>query len=181
MIMASTNNITKVTRQVQLTKIIAGITQFFMSVPTMTMGGKAYAPAAVVALLQAALAAVTQSSNSKAAWLADVQTERNQLTALGPVLRYIKTYVTTYFGDTQDAAQKLDVFGYSPRKPRSVTVAMKAEAAELGKATRIARGTKGPKQKAKIKGTIVVPPPSGGEATTVTATAGSTTPAQTKP
>ncbi|HEY8039212.1 MAG TPA: hypothetical protein VIF15_05430, partial [Polyangiaceae bacterium] len=70
-----------------------------------------------------------------------------------PVLRYLKTFVVTQFGDTQDSGPKLEIFGFTPRKARTTTVKTKAAAAEKVVATRKARNTMGPKQKAKIKGT----------------------------
>lgn len=44
-------------------------------------------------------------------------------------------------------------FGLEPRKSTKKTLGIKVTAAEKTAATRTARGTKGPKQKAKIKGT----------------------------
>ncbi len=149
---------TKVTRQVAISQIIAGLQQFFGGMPTLVLGGTTYTQTDVTNRLQAVIAAIKQSSNSKAAWLADVQTERNQLTAVAPLLRFIKSFVTAQLGDTQDVSQKLEVFGYTPRKVPSKTVQVKAEAVELGASTRKARSTMGPKQKAKMKGTVPVAP-----------------------
>jgi hypothetical protein len=51
--------------------------------------------------------------------------------------------------------------GFDPPKPKGAqTVASKAQAVAQGKATRAARGTKGTKQKAAIKGVVATPRPS---------------------
>jgi hypothetical protein len=163
--MSAASNPNKVTRLARINKVIAGIEKNFSNLPTIVLGGTSYTPAALVALLQLAVADIQQASNSKAAWMADVQTQRNSVAKVGPVLRYIKTFVIAQFGDTQDSAKKLEDFGYTPRKARSKNVAVKAEAAAKGKATRQARGTKGPKQKASIKGNVETKPSTSGAVT----------------
>jgi hypothetical protein len=177
----STSNQTKVTRQARIGAVIAGIQKYFMNLPSIDIGNTSYTPVTLVARLQTGLDAIKQSSNAKAAWQADVQTERNTLAALGPVLRYIKAFVVAKFGDAQDSSQKLGDFGFTPRKTRAKKVLVKAEAVGKMQATRVARGTKGKKQKAKIKGTSGAQPPQGGSATTGPAPAASTAPAQVKP
>ncbi len=177
----STSNQNKVTRQVRIGQVIAGIQKYFMTLPQIPLGGTTYTPAALVDRLQKGLAAIKQSSNAKAAWLADVQTQRNTLAELGPVLRYIKAFVIAQFGDTQDSSTKLEDFGLSYRKTRSKNVEVKVEAVGKVRATRVARSTRGKKQKAKIKGTPGAQPPKGGSATTGPAPAASTAPAPVKP
>jgi hypothetical protein len=177
----STSNQNKVTRQVRIGQFITGIQKYFSTLPEIPLGGTRYTPAALVARLQSGLDAIKQSSNAKAAWLAVVQTERNLLAELGPVLRYIKAFVIAQFGDTQDSSQKLEDFGLSYRKARSKNVAVKAEAAKQGQATRVARSTKGKKQKAKIKGTVAAAPSKDGSTTAGSAPAASTAPAPVKP
>jgi hypothetical protein len=159
--LANVSNPNKVTRLARLNQAIAGIQLYFKAMKTIILGGTSYTPGAVVTLLQATATAIAQASNSKAAYLEAVQAMRNQIAASTPVLRYLKTFVVTQFGDTQDSAQKLETFGYSPVKPRSKNVQVKAAAAEKGVATRKARNTMGPKQKAKITGASTPQPTSG--------------------
>jgi hypothetical protein len=166
--MSNTNNPNKVTRLARLNQAIAGIQQFFMALSAVVLGGKSYTPAALVALFQSATAAINQSSNKKAEYLATVQSERDVLAGVVPVLRYLKSFVVTQFGDTQDAAQKLEVFGFTPRKPRPKNVKVKAAAVEKVAATRKARNTMGKKQKAKIKGSTPAEPATTGQATAPT-------------
>jgi hypothetical protein len=139
----STSNQTKETRQVRIGKVSAGIQKYFMNLPAIDLAGTSRTPADLIAILQRALDAIKQSSNAKAAWRAVVQTERNVLRETSPVLRYIKALVISKFGDTQDSSNALEDFGYTPRK---VPV------------TRVARATRGKKQKAKIKGTVAPKP-----------------------
>jgi hypothetical protein len=160
--MANASNPNKVTRLARINQAIAGIQQFFMTMSTIVLGGKSYTPGAVVTLLQSATAAIALSSNKKAEYVATVQSERNTIAQIAPVLRYLKTFVVTQFGDTPDSAQKLEVFGLSPRKPRSKNVQVKAAAADKVVATRKARNTMGPKQKAKIHGTPAPEPQTSG-------------------
>jgi hypothetical protein len=163
--MSAGGNPNRVARLARINQVIAGIEKYFSSTPAILLGGTSYTPAALVAMLQQAVADIQQASISKAALAADVQTQRNTVAKIGPVLRYMKAFVTAQFGDTQDSAKKLEDFGYTPRKARTTTVAVKAEAAAKGKATREARGTKGPKQKASIKGNVDTKPSTGGAVT----------------
>jgi hypothetical protein len=169
--------ITKITRQARIGQIVAGIQKYFANLPTIDLAGTSRTPADLIAMLQKALDAIKQSSNAKAAWLAEVQTERNVLREISPVLRYIKAFVVSKFGDTVDSGQKLEDFGYTPRKVPAKKVAVKAGAIEQGQATRVARATKGKKQKAKIKGTVAPKPSTDGKGTAAPAPAASTAPA----
>lgn len=177
----STSNQNKVTRQVRIGQVIAGIQKHFTSVSAINLGGTSYTPVALVERLRKGLAAIKQTSNAKAAWLAEVQTERNTLAELGPVLRYIKAFVVAQFGDTQDSSNKLEDFGFTPRKARSKDVSVKAGAADKVRATRVARSTKGKKQKAKIKGTPAAQPSKGGSVATGPAPEATIAPVPVKP
>jgi hypothetical protein len=65
----------------------------------------------------------------------------------------LKGYVLNRFGVDSTEAH---TFGYAPKKVAVVDVDTKQQAIVRGKATREARHTMGPKEKAKIKGTMVV-------------------------
>jgi hypothetical protein len=171
------SNLNKVTRQVRIGQVVTGIQKYFMTLPAIRLAGTDYTPAVLIETLQEVLAVIKQTSNSKAAWLADVQTERNALGKIGPVLRYVKSFVIAQFGDTQDSSKTLEDFGYKPRKVRAKKVDTKAQAVEQGRATRVARSTRGPRQKAKIKGTVVTKPSTDGSATKAPSPAASTAPA----
>jgi len=66
----------------------------------------------------------------------------------------LKAWVTGAFGLNSAEAQE---FGFAPRKLGTKSAATKATAAELSLATRRARGTRGKRQREKIKGTLPVP------------------------
>jgi hypothetical protein len=179
--MSTTSSPSKVTRQARIGKIIAGIQKYFGNLPAIVLAGTSYTPAALVALLQKALDAITLSSNSKAKWIQDVQVERNQLAAISQVLRLIKAFVIAAIGDSNDSAQKLEEFGFTPRKARPTKVAVKAEAAVKVRATRVARGTKGSRQKAMIHGVPAQPSGNGTATAETPAPAASPAPAPIKP
>jgi hypothetical protein len=79
----------------------------------------------------------------------------------------MKSYVLSHFGADSEAAHD---FGYSLRKVTKPDAATKATAVERGKATRVARGTLGKKERLKIKGVL----PSDAVAATAASTATAT-------
>jgi hypothetical protein len=178
--MSTNSKQNKVTRQARISQVILGIQKYFMNQPAIVLGDTSFTPTHLVETLQEAQTAATQTSKAKAAWMADVQTERDVLGKLGPLLRYIRSFVIAQYGDTQSSSQKLEDFGYSPRKVTTKTVAVKAQAAATAKATRVARATKGTKQKANIKGTAAPATVVDGTVVKAPAPAASTAPAQVK-
>ena len=174
-IIMSSSNATKSNRQTRLSKAMSGIEKYFLSLPSLTLSGVSYSLADLKKLFQSGIDASLTSSNSKAKWLADVQLERNAFAKIDPVFRMFKSWVITQLGDTQDAAQKLEDFAFTPRKARAKkTAATKAEAAVKAKATRTARHTMGKQQKKTVKGTVA-------PATTPATPAASTAQAPAKP
>jgi hypothetical protein len=151
--------INKTTRLSRLQKIQAGIGKHLSNVSSITLGGVSYAPADLEKLIQADLDTMKASAKAHADWLAQVSVERNSHTKVGPVLRLLKAYVISLFGETQDASGKLEDFGYSPRKPSLKTLAVKVEARDQAKATREARHTMGKQQKKAVKGQKPATPP----------------------
>lgn len=78
----------------------------------------------------------------------------------------LKAWVVNEFGADSPEAQE---FGFLPPKIGAKSVETKALAAEKLRATRVARGTMGKRQKEKIKGTVVAPAAPADPAVTVTA------------
>ena len=144
----------KVSRQVQLQKILTGIAKYLASVNPITLGKTAYAPVDLEKLIQAQLDLMSATAKAKSAYEAAVALERQGRTKLSPVLRLLKNFVLSLVGDSQDSSNELGDFGFTPRKRRVLTVAEKSAAEAKSKATREARGTKGPRQKAEVKGTV---------------------------
>jgi hypothetical protein len=144
----------KTSRQSQLRAILVGLAKYFQNVSSLTLGGVAYTPADLERLVQQDLDQMATTAQAKAVVRAQVQVERNARAKLNPVLRQLKSYVIATYGDTAEASTTLEDFGYTPRKSSKKTLDVKVEARDQGKATRKARATMGPKEKAKIKGTV---------------------------
>jgi len=157
-------------RQNRLRKVLSGMGKHFQNVPSMTIAQVVYKVADLEALFQKDIAASDSADQARAAWVASVQTEHASHQEVDPLLRAVKNYVLLTWGDSKDSSGTLEDFGYAPRKVPTVTPEAKAAATAKAKATRAARGTMGPKQKAKVKGTVAAPPALG-DATKVPAAA----------
>ena len=98
---------------------------------------------------------VTNRTNvvaARAALKSEVSTEQAQLPALLALMSAVIAFVRFNFGSDPEA---LADFGLTPPKARTpLTAEQKAAAAAKRKATRVARGTKGPKAKKDIHGNI---------------------------
>jgi hypothetical protein len=118
-----------------------------------TIDGKSYKPDEVIAayqgLLDAGSLVITKRGELKIA-VAD----RNATAAsVRAVDKGLKAWVASTLGSTSQAAHD---FGFAP-KVSTKSVETKMHAVEQLRATREARGTKGPKEKAKIKGVVATP------------------------
>lgn len=129
----------KVTRADRIQKVVAGLKQFFGALQTITFGARTYALPDLFALLTAAITAdlVTKADRDKLT--ADAEAARLAYENVDPLLRYIEMYVRSQLADDPQAADKLGVFGYSPRKLPKRTAAQKASAVVKEQSTRAAR------------------------------------------
>jgi hypothetical protein len=141
----------KTTRANAIRQIKAGLTKYFGST-TLVLAGTTYKPAALQAFLQADVAANDASTAARANWTAAVKVAKSTDSATDPVLEAIQSLVKSQFGKTNDTV--MTDFGYAAAKPVTLTTAEAAVKVAKAEATRAARGTKGPKAKAKIKGTV---------------------------
>jgi hypothetical protein len=120
-------------------------------VESVIVGGVRLTLAAVVSTVARHLAAEEQILAVRAQ-LRELQTRikpvRRRTRA---VTQTVKLAAAVHFGDTSTEFQAL---GFVPPKQRRTTVAAKAEGVVKAKATRVARGTKGAKQKRAIRGTV---------------------------
>src|SRR5579872_1887296 len=157
----ATTQTSKISRQARLRRILSGIDKHFANVGSITLAGTSYTPADLKKILQADIDVSDASVKAKAAWQSDVQLERNSHAKVNPVIRMIRYYVLTQFGETKDATDELADFGFSPRKSTKKTSATTTEAVAQAKATRTARNTMGKRQKAKVKGTVSKTPATG--------------------
>ncbi|HEY3819635.1 MAG TPA: hypothetical protein VGL81_20845 [Polyangiaceae bacterium] len=134
----------------------AGVLKYLTALPTLLLAGVVTTPAKVNAVFQADI----DTSTALDAAESDVKQKRVlQKAARSAAIAQrsdLKAYIIGNYGE--QAVQMLTDFGFDPPKPRGAqTVASKAQAVAQGKATRAARGTKGAKQKAAIKGVIPTP------------------------
>jgi hypothetical protein len=134
---------------------IAGIGKRLQTVQSLAIAGKTYTPAEIVTLLQQQIDSAS-AVDAAAAKLRDAtQAFRALSKGLVPFLDGFRHQVRNLFGDQAEA---LADFGIAPVKPATpLTVEQKAAASAKRRATRAARHTMGPKQKAAIKGAAPAP------------------------
>jgi hypothetical protein len=132
-------------------QLINGIQKNLEQMSSLALGGTTYTPATLVAFIQSRIDAANQVATAKATW----QHAGTAYLALNKqadvVVHDLKQLVIAAFGGT---SPKLADFGFAPRKVTVLTPEEKAAAAAKRAATRAARGTKGPKAKLAIKGTV---------------------------
>ncbi len=119
------------------------------------INGETYKPAALIAVYQSILDGQAALIKSRAQVKVDLAARRDaemQRDAFEPGL---KNWVLNTLGADSNAASE---FGYAPPKKATRTSEDVANAVKLAKATRVARGTMGKKQKLKIKGSLDTPP-----------------------
>jgi hypothetical protein len=131
-------------------KSIVGIQKHFPN--GVTLGGKTYTTAALVAVLQGYIDAATASQEARATWLDNVAATRTAASQALPVHRKLLTYVATTFGDAQGT---LADFGSAPATRKVPTVETKVAAKQKRAATRTARHTMGKNQKKSVTGAVV--------------------------
>jgi hypothetical protein len=145
--------VNKTTRANRIRQVSAGLTKYYASTP-LVLAGATYKPAALQTFLQADVDANDASTAARANWLNTVKVAKSTDAETDPVLRAIQSQVMAQYSEAPNAETVLADFGYSPRKKPTKTVQQKTAAVAQAKATREARGTKGPKAKAKIKGIV---------------------------
>ncbi len=143
----------KTTRANLIRQVKAGLSKHFATTP-LVLAGTTYKPAAPQKFLQADVDANDASTAARAAWIAAAKAARAADEETDVVLRAIHAQVLARSGEAQDAETVLVDFGYTPRRKGSRTVEEKTAAVARAKATRQARGTRGPKARAKIKGVV---------------------------
>jgi hypothetical protein len=154
-------------------KLRDGLTARQQTLPSFTIRNVTVKTADVIATLQERIDAANAVEPPRAAWRMAVQTDRDLRAKSDPTISGVRQALLLMFGGSIDT---LAVFGLEPRKtPTPVPPVDKVVAVQKALATRKARNTMGPKQKAKIKGTVpttapATPPaaPSPTTATTVT-------------
>lgn len=158
------------------TKLNAGVTQYF--VPgnvSVTIAGVTMAPAQVGATLETRIAATHASTTAKANLSQTVAARKATMVATQPVVDAVTQIALIMYANQPDV---LTTFGIVPKKvPVPLTVAQKADRQAKIEATRLARGTMGPKAKAKVKGVVAPAAPAAGAASPAPALPSGSTPA----
>jgi hypothetical protein len=137
-------------------KLIDGLTKHAATLPSIVIAGTSTTTAAIVAKLQARIAAISTVQTTRATWRAAVQAERTEVAATKAFVSAVRQALLVAFTGQVDV---LADFGLTARKVRVVTPEEKVAATAKRAATRAARHTMGSKQKAAIKGTVATTTP----------------------
>jgi hypothetical protein len=150
--MGTNNKTDRTTRQVNDQKLIDGLNKHSSTLSSLVIGGQSYTTAAIIGLLQGRIATANSATNVHATWQAAVQADREERTKTKPFVSGLRQALKVAFAGS---VEELTAFGLKAAKARAPrTPEQKAAAAAKAKATRAARHTMGPKQKAAIKGTV---------------------------
>jgi len=150
----STNNrsLNRSQQQVADQKLIDGLTKHAATIPFVVIGGTSLSPAALIAAMQARLAAAAATVTTRATWLSAVKADADERAKTKTLVSGIRQAMQVAFGGSIDA---LADFGLKPRKqPAARTPEEKAAAVAKAQATRAARHTMGPQQKKGVKGAV---------------------------
>lgn len=130
-----------------------GIDKDLAKMATIQLAGTAYKPAALTALFQADADAMAATDAARAALSQAVAKEKAVHKQTQVVYSALRSFLIGYFG--KQAVATLGDFGMTaPKTTATKTVTTKAVAVAKAKATRAARGTKGPKAKLDTTGTV---------------------------
>jgi hypothetical protein len=139
----------RIEQQTAVQSTIEGLTKHAQALPSIVIAGTTYPTSDLVTLLQARLDALNAAETARAAWQAAVQRDYAQRTSTKGILSGIRQSAQVAFAGHIDL---LADFGLVGRKPTVVSPETRVAAAQKAKATRAARHTMGPKQKAGVKG-----------------------------
>jgi hypothetical protein len=151
--MRTTKQITTVTLAKRVRDLVAG-TQKHPPSGQFTLAGQEFTAQSLILALQSLENAISKVDTAKAGWndaLKELTTTRAKV---DPVMGAYRSWVEAMYGT---APATLAEFGLAPRKARTpMTTEKKVVAVAKREATRTARHTAGPKQKAGIKGDVKV-------------------------
>jgi hypothetical protein len=135
-------------------KLIDGLKKHQADLSSLFIGGASFKTADAIGILQARIDAASTAVSTRATWQTGVKADHDERVKTKTFVSGLRQALQVAFTGQIDA---LADFGLKPRKVRVTTPEQKAEAAAKAKATRAARHTMGPKQKAQIKGTLPAP------------------------
>jgi len=132
--------------------LIGGLTKHSATLTSFLVGSTSLKTSDIITILQARIAAANTAQSTRATWQAAVKANANERASTKTLISGVKTQLQVMFAGSIDT---LADFGLKPRKvPVARTPEEKAASTAKAKATRAARKTLGPKQKAKVKGTV---------------------------
>ena len=132
--------------------IVTGFQKHLMSGPPLLIAGATYSSADIIKMFEERVAALKANEAARAAMLTTLSKGNQELTSTKALAAAVRRYLAEMFA--HDSAVLAD-FGLKPRKkPARATSASTVAKVQKAKATRKARHTMGPKQKAKIKGEV---------------------------
>jgi hypothetical protein len=142
--------IAKVTKRVQATLIIEGLTKHFTKRNTYWVGGKQYTQRQLIDLFRSQIEAIDEVDAAHAAVASAVARERAVALRIRELARQLKHTLVMDLGFSITGWAD---FGLElPKKPGPKTVKAKAEGARKAQATRQARHTMGKRQRKKVRG-----------------------------
>jgi hypothetical protein len=152
-----------------------GLTKHLTTLPSFTIGSASFKAADVITSLQERISTADTVDSTRATWQMAVKANRDQRAKTNSLISGVRQTLQVMFAGSIDT---LADFGLKPRKtPAALTPEERVASVAKAKATRKARSTMGPKQKAKIKGTVPAAPAIEPAATAPTAQPGPASPA----
>jgi hypothetical protein len=134
-----------------LRQAMAGVQKHFAQVPSLVLDGASTPPAALTATFQSAIDAVAKATAAEQAFHDSVAAQDAAMASAKTSLAALHSLVKSQLGSTETV---LGDFGFTAPKRQMPSEATKAAAVVKRAATRAARGTKGKRQKAAIKGQV---------------------------
>jgi hypothetical protein len=172
--MSTKNSPNKTTARALNQKAVQGIDKYFAKVTSLTIGGVAYTPDTLKAVLEAEIDASDVVDAARAQLQQQVAAPRVARAKAYAVRGSLRTYILGAYGAA--AVQMLGDFGMPVPKRPIKTVDVKAEAVKKAKATRAARDTMGSKQKESVHGAPQPPATTPSQGTTPVSPAPNGTP-----
>ena len=134
--------------------LLDGLDKHAAEIPSMVISGAMLTTKDMVATLQSRINAAKTTLSSRATWQTSIRTEQTLRDTTKTFVSGLKQGLLVAFAGQLDT---LADFGLTERAVHVATPEEKTAAAAKAKATRVARHTMGPKQKAAIKGTVTAP------------------------
>jgi hypothetical protein len=128
-------------------------------VDPIVLNGSSHTQTELVDRVQAALDAIAAVKAARTALSQAVANQKAAVAQATPIRAGVRRFLQAKLGPN---SPKLQEFGFTPARAAKTPVKTKAQAKVKAAATRVARGTRGKKQKAQIKGDVTLAPSSGG-------------------